>query len=103
MFESLASCFAAYKPSFVGLSKSMRVETTVGTPRCGVRSAQRADPTIRARQAICVIPAIKNHANVLGKPELGGRILRKKFSRLREPKCYSWKNVRSRCRKLAVY
>jgi hypothetical protein len=22
----------------------------VGTPRCGVRSAQRADPTIRARQ-----------------------------------------------------
>jgi len=33
----------------------------VGTPRCGVRSAQRADPTIRARQAICV----KNHANAL--------------------------------------
>ena len=38
--------------SFVSLSKSMRVKTRVGTPRCGVRSAQRADPTIRAPQAI---------------------------------------------------
>jgi hypothetical protein len=43
----------------------MRVKTTVGTPRCGVRSAQRADPTIRARQAICVISAPKITPNVL--------------------------------------
>jgi hypothetical protein len=50
--------------SFVSLSKSMRVKTTVGTPRCGVRSAQRADPTIRARQAICVISAPKITPNV---------------------------------------
>ena len=52
--------------SFVSLSKSMRVKTTVGTPRCGVRSAQRADPTIQARQAICVILAPKITPNVLG-------------------------------------
>jgi hypothetical protein len=44
----------------------MRVKTTVGTPRCGVRSAQRADPTNRARQAICVISAPKITPNVLG-------------------------------------
>jgi hypothetical protein len=72
MFESLASCFAfrcsasLLMTSFVSLSKSMRVKTTVGTPRCGVRSAQRADPTIRARQAICVISAPKITPNVLG-------------------------------------
>ena len=43
------------------LRDTMRVETMVGTPRCGVRSAQRADPTIWARQAI----RVKNHANAL--------------------------------------
>jgi hypothetical protein len=49
--------------------KSLKInacKTTVGTPRYGVRSAQRADPTIRARQAICVIPAPKIMRNVLG-------------------------------------
>ena len=40
----------------------------VGTPRCGVRSAQRADPTNRACQAICVIPAPKITL-VFGKPQ----------------------------------
>jgi hypothetical protein len=49
---------------FLSLSKSMLVKTMVGTPRCGVRSAQRADPTDRARQAICVIPSPKIAPNV---------------------------------------
>jgi len=44
----------------------MRAKTMVGTPRCGVRSAQRADPTNRARQTIRVIPAPKITPNVLG-------------------------------------
>ena len=41
-------------------------KTAVGTPRCGVRSAQRADPTIQVRRAICVIRAPKITSNVLG-------------------------------------
>ena len=60
-------CFASLlMTSFVSLSKSMPVKPTVGTPRCGVRSAQRADPANRARHAICVIPAPKITPNVLG-------------------------------------
>src|SRR6478736_1223784 len=60
---------------FVSLSKSMRVKTTVGTPRCDVRSAQRADPTIRAHLAICVIPAPKITPNVLGNLNMTKRTL----------------------------
>jgi hypothetical protein len=62
---------------FVSLSKSMRVKTTVGTPRCGVRSAQRADPTIRAHQAICVIPAPKITPNVLGNLNMTAPLMRR--------------------------
>ena len=48
---------------FVSLSKLMRVKTMVGTPRCGVRSAQRADPTNRAPSHT------KNHAQRVGKSQ----------------------------------
>ena len=84
--ENSQRCFASLlMTSFVSLSKSMRVKTTVGTPRCGVRSAQRADPTIRARQAICVIPAPKITPNVLGNLHMAALFMRGSTESVRQP------------------
>ena len=52
------------------ICKSLKIDkTTVGTPRCGVRSAQRADLTIRPAPSDLCHARTKNHAQRVGKPQ----------------------------------